>query len=113
MIGGAGGKGVVHDKATKKNTFMDLAQASAGLQIGASDTRYLFIFKDVASMNQFINSGWDASAGAAAGAGTGAKSAGGGASVFTGGEMYQLTKAGLQVGVAAAGTKVWKDKDLN
>ncbi len=53
-------------------------------------------------MNQFIDSGWDASAGAAAGAGTGAKSAGGGANVFTGGEIYQLTKAGLQVGVAAA-----------
>jgi lipid-binding SYLF domain-containing protein len=113
IVGGAGGKGVAHDKATKKNTFMELAQASAGLQIGASDTRYLFIFKDTASLNQFINSGWDASAGAAASAGTGSKSVGSGANVFTGGEMYQLTKAGLQAGVAAAGTKVWKDKDLN
>jgi lipid-binding SYLF domain-containing protein len=109
VIGGAGGKGVAHDKATKKDTFMELAQASAGLQIGASDTRYLFIFQDAASLNQFINSGWDASAGAAAGS----KSAGGGVNAFTGGEMYQLTKAGLQAGVAAAGTKVWKDKDLN
>jgi len=113
LLGGAGGKGVVHDAATKKNTFMELAQASAGLQIGASDTRYLFIFKDQASMQQFINSGWDASATAAAGAGTGTQSGGGSAGAFTGGKFYQLTKAGLQVGVAAAGTKVWKDKDLN
>ena len=92
---------------------MELAQASAGLQIGASETRYLFIFKDKASMQQFIDSGWDASASAAAGAGTGAKSAGGSAGAFTGGKFYQLTKTGLQAGVAAAGTKVWKDKELN
>jgi len=98
---------------TKTNTFMEMALASAGLQIGASDTRYLFIFKDKASMQQFIDSGWDASAGAAASAGTGSKSAGGSTGAFTGGKMYQLTKTGLQVGVAAAGTKVWKDKDLN
>ena len=74
LLGGAGGKGVVHDAVTKKNTFMELAQASAGLQIGASDTRYLFIFKDKASMQQFIDSGWDASARRAASAGTGSKS---------------------------------------
>jgi lipid-binding SYLF domain-containing protein len=113
LLGGAGGKGVAHDAVTKKNTFMELAQASAGLQIGASDTRYLFIFKDQASIQQFIDKGWDAAATAAAGAGTGKESAGGSAGAFTGGKFYQLTKAGLQVGVAAAGTKVWKDKDLN
>jgi lipid-binding SYLF domain-containing protein len=113
LLGGAGGKGVVHDAATKSNTFMELAQASAGLQIGASDTRYLFIFKDKASMQQFIDKGWDASANVAAGVGTGSKSEGGSTGMFTGGQFYQLTKAGLQVGVAAGGTKVWKDKDLN
>lgn len=113
LVGGAGGKGVVHDRATKKNTFMDMALASAGLQIGASETRYLFIFKDAASMQQFIDKGWDASAAIAAGAGTGTKTDGGSVGSFTGGKMYQLTKTGLQIGAAAAGTKVWKDKDLN
>lgn len=113
LVGGAGGKGVAYDKATKKYTFMDMAQASAGAQIGASETRYLFIFKTAADLQQFIDKGWDASASAAAGAGTGKQSANASAGAFTGGQMYTLTKTGLQAGVAAAGTKVWKDKDLN
>ena len=113
LICGSGGKGIVHDNATKKNTFMDLATASAGLQIGAAETRYLFIFKDKASMQQFIDSGWDASANVAAGAGTGASSAAATLGTFTGGEFYRLTKAGLEASVAASGIKVWKDKDLN
>jgi lipid-binding SYLF domain-containing protein len=115
LVGGAGGKGIAHDNKTKKTTYMDLAQASAGLQVGASDTRYLFIFNDAKSLAEFIEKGWDASAGAAAGAGTGKAGAAAGAGVgaFTGGNVYTLTKAGLQVGAAVAGTKAWKDKELN
>jgi lipid-binding SYLF domain-containing protein len=115
LVGGAGGTGVVHDNKTKKDTFMDMAQASAGLQVGASETSYLFVFKDAASMQQFIDSGWEAGASASAGAGTGKKTveAGAGAGAFTGGKLYTLTKTGLQAGGALAGTKVWKDKDLN
>ncbi len=64
-------------------------------------------------MQQFIDSGWDASANVAAGAGTGASSAAATIGTFTGGEFYRLTKAGLEASVAASGIKVWKDKDLN
>jgi lipid-binding SYLF domain-containing protein len=114
LIGGAGGKGLVHDNKTKHTTYMDLAQASAGLQIGAGDTRYLFVFKDAKEMQQFINSGWEAGGGGGASAGAGAAGAvGGSAGGFTGGNLYTLTKAGLQAGGAVSGTKVWKDKELN
>ncbi len=114
IVGGAGGKGIVHDNATKKTTFMDLAQASAGLQLGASETRYLFVFKDKASMQQFIDNGWDAAGNVSAGAGAGSKgSASTSLGQFTGGDFYRLTKNGLEAGVAASGIKVWKDKDLN
>lgn len=114
-LGGAGGKGIAHDNKSKKDTYMSIAQASAGLQIGASDTRYLFIFKDAHSLADFINKGWDASVGAGAGAGTGKDDANvkAGAIAFTGGTAYVLTKAGLQAGVALGGSKVWKDKELN
>src|SRR5262245_38181350 len=114
-LGGAGGKGIAHDSTTKKDVFMSIAQANAGLQIGASDTRYLFVFSDAKALAEFIDKGWDASASAAAGAGAAgsAATAGAGAGAFTGGKQYALTKTGLQVGAAVAGTKAWKDKDLN
>lgn len=114
-LGGAGGKGIAHDSKSKKDTYMSIAQASAGLQIGASDTRYLFVFDNAKSLAEFIDKGWDASAGAGAGAGTGKDQANvkAGAIAFTGGHAYVLTKTGLQAGVALAGSKVWKDKDLN
>jgi lipid-binding SYLF domain-containing protein len=113
VVGGSGGKGLVHDNKTKKNTYMALAQASAGLQIGASEARYLFVFKNAKAMQSFIESGWEAGAEGGAGAGAGKKSAGGTVGDFTGGHVYSLTKNGFQAGTAAAGTKFWQDKDLN
>lgn len=114
ILGGAGGKGVAHDNVTKKNTFMELGAASAGFQISANESRYLFIFKDKAQLQQFIDKGWDASANVSAGAGTGTKDANAPTlGKFTGGDMYRLTKAGFEASVAASGIKVWKDKDLN
>jgi lipid-binding SYLF domain-containing protein len=112
LIGGAGGKGLVHDNKTKKVTYMDLAQATAGLQLGAQESRYLFIFKDAKAMESFINSGWEAGAEGGAGAGAG-KGAGGTGGQFTGGSVYSLTKTGFQAGGMVTGTKVWKDKELN
>lgn len=116
-LGGAGGKGIAHDAKTSKETYMSIAQASAGLQLGASQTRYLFVFDNQKAFADFVDKGWDASASAAAGAGTGtggsAANVGAGAGNIQGGSMYALTKAGLQGGAAVSGLKAWKDKDLN
>ena len=114
-LGGAGGKGVAHDNKSKKDVYMNIAAASAGLQLGASDTRYLFVFNDPKAFATFVDKGWDASASASAGAGTGtsAATAGAGVGSLTGGRHYALTKTGLQAGAAVGGLKAWKDGDLN
>lgn len=113
LLGGAGGKGFVHNNKTKKNTYMELAAVSAGLQIGAEEERYLFVFKDAKSMQHFIDSGWEAGTEGGAGAGMGTKAAGGTAGLFTGGEIYSLTKKGFQASGNVSGIKVAKDKELN
>jgi lipid-binding SYLF domain-containing protein len=114
-LGGAGGKGVAHDAKAGRDVYMNIAQASAGLQIGASDTRYLFVFNDPKALATFIDKGWDASAQASVGAGDSKKDANAkaGAGNLTGGTMHLLTKTGLQMGAAVSGLKAWKDSDLN
>ena len=115
MLGGAGGKGLVHDNATKKETFMDLAQASAGVQIGASESDMLIIFANKKAMTDFVEKGWTAGAGGGGTMGAAGKTAGGTTGQKMGSEsmVYTITKNGLQAGGAVEGTKVWKDKKLN
>lgn len=115
LIGGAGGKGLVRDAATKKDVFMDMAQASAGVQIGASESQTLILFKSKKAMDTFVNAGWTVEGGGGGSAGAAGKSAGGSTSAMIGAEstVYTMTKNGLQAGGAIAGSKFWKDKALN
>jgi lipid-binding SYLF domain-containing protein len=114
FFGGAGGKGLVHNNATKKDTYMNMAQASAGLEVGAKDYREVLVFKDRQTLERFVEFGWDASAGA--GAVAEAKGKGGevgAAGAVTGIEIYSMTKTGLAAGASLAGRKYWKDQGLN
>ena len=115
ILGGAGGRGLVHDNATKKDTYMNMGQASAGLDIGIKDYREVLVFHDRKALNQFTESGWelggtaDASAAVQGKGGTAAK----GEITNQPITVYPMTRTGLSAGVAAGGRKYWKDKDLN
>ncbi len=115
LLGGSGGKGLAHDAKTKKDTFMEMAQVSAGLQAGAAEYETLIVFKTTKALEEFVNKGWEFAGGGGAGAGVAGKTAGGvsGEQVIADALYYTLTKNGLQAGGAVAGTKYWKDKELN
>lgn len=115
IFGGAGGTGMVHDNKTQKNTYMKLASASVGAQIGAAENDILVVFKTPAAMSDFITNGWGAQGGVAATAGAGGKSAGGGVSgsATDVSDSFTLTQNGVTAGVAIAGVKAWKDDELN
>ncbi|MBS1172106.1 MAG: hypothetical protein H6R12_936 [Proteobacteria bacterium] len=115
LVGGAGGKGLVHNAKTKTDTFMDMAQASAGVQIGIAQSETLIVFKSQKAMEEFIDKGWEFGGGGIAQAGAAGKSVGpaGGENLIADASYFTLTKNGLQAGGAVAGTKFWKDKELN
>ena len=115
LVGGSGGKGLVHDNKTKHNTFMAMGSASVGAQIGAAENDVLIVFKTAAAMNDFVDKGWTASDGATAQAGVDSKQAGGGrgGSAMADAETFTLTKNGVEAGVAIAGSKFWKEAELN
>ena len=117
IIGGAGGSGMAHDSKTGKDTFMNMAQASVGVQIGAAESETLIIFKSSKALTQFVDKGWEFGGGGAVEAGAGGKTVGlpeaGGENVIAEAAYYTLTKNGLQAGGAMAGTKFWKSSDLN
>jgi lipid-binding SYLF domain-containing protein len=115
LVGGAGGTGIVHDNRTNAETFMNMAQASAGVQIGAAQTDTLIIFDTAEAMQKFVDKGWVAGGGAVAQAGAKGESVGPstGANVIADAKYYTLTPNGLQAGVAGAGTKYWKSTEYN
>ena len=115
VIGGAGGTGLAHDPKAAKDTFMHMAQASAGMQAGIAQSELLIVFKTRKAFDNFVAKGWEFGGGGTAGAGAGGKSAGGGeGEQFVNDALYYTyTKTGLEVGGVLAGTKFYKEKELN
>jgi lipid-binding SYLF domain-containing protein len=117
LVGGAGGTGLAHNNKSGSDTFMNMAQASVGVQIGLAQSETLIIFKSPKALTQFVDKGWEFGGGGAVDAGAGGKSVGvpggGGENVISDALYYTLTKNGIQAGGAVAGTKFWKSDDLN
>ena len=114
-LGGARGKGMAVNNATKQETFMEMLEFQPGMGFGASKFRVVFIFETAEAFNTFVNSGWEAGANAMASAKT--KTEGGAlagaVSVSKGVKMFQLNDEGAIVGVSLTAAKYYKDKELN
>ncbi len=115
LVSAGSGYGVVVDNATKQRTYMRMALGGVGLGLGAKDYRVVMIFKDKDTMTKFVEKGWDAGAHADAAAKAGEKGAEASAEgdIRAGIDVYSMTEAGLALQATIAGTKYWKDKELN
>jgi len=110
-----GGYGVVKNNKTGKHTYMKMGEVGVGLGLGVKDFRAIFIFHDEATMDNFIESGWQFGGHADAAAIADDKGLGavGGEAVIDNITIYQLTKTGLALQATVKGTKYWKDDELN
>lgn len=116
FLGGAKGKGVAVNNATKQETFMKMLELQPGLGLGAQKFRIVFIFENQDAFNSFVTSGWELGANALAAAKDDQGAGGGGAGAVTfnnGVKMYQLSDTGAIIGVSITGAKYYKDDDLN
>lgn len=114
FVGGSGGRGPVRDNLTGKETFMRMGAVRAGLGVGFEDLRTVLVFKKRQTLRDFLDKGWSFGGDAAAVAEMDGKG-GGGREVETkeGILIYQLTKAGAMARGSVAGTRHWKDEELN
>jgi lipid-binding SYLF domain-containing protein len=113
--GGQKGNGIAINNATKQETFMKMWEAQPGLGLGASKFRLILVFDTPDAFDNFVTSGWEAGANtmAAAKNKTEGGAYAGAVSVSSGVHMFQVTEAGLIVGVSITGGKFYKDKELN
>ena len=113
LIGGAGGKGLVHDNKTKKNTSPGHGpgQRRRADRCRRRERRALIIFKTAADerLRRLTAAG---GATAQAGADSKAGRRRPGRPALDNAETYTLTKNGLEA-AAIAGWKFWKDGDIN
>jgi lipid-binding SYLF domain-containing protein len=105
------GVGVAVRKGSGERTYMHVA--SAGVNVGAGVQFYqgLFLFENKAAFDSFVNTGWQADAGAGATLGKASLEA---QAKFTNGmAYYQLSETGIMLDATIAGTKYWKSAELN
>jgi lipid-binding SYLF domain-containing protein len=112
--GGAKGKGIAVNNATRQETFMKMMELQPGYGLGAEKFWLIFVFETPDAFNTFVTSGWEAGANAmmAAKSKTAGGALAGAVTVSDGVYMFQITQKGLMVGVSITGARYYKDKDL-
>lgn len=110
----SGGQGVVKNRRTGRHTYMNMGEVGVGFGLGVKDFRAVFVFHDHATLNKFVESGWEFGGHADAAAKANNKGgAVGGELLVDGITIYQITESGLALQATVKGTKYWKDSELN
>ena len=109
------GYGIVHNNDTGEDTYMRMAMVGVGVGLGVKDFRAVIIFKNADALSTFVDKGWEFGGHADAAAKSGDKGAAANVAgdVTSGMEIYQFTESGIALQATVAGTKYWKDKELN
>ena len=115
VAGGGKGDGIAVDNRTRKEVFMKMVEAQAGLGVGIKKFYLIWVFETPGTLDLFINQGWELGGQAgftahAAGVGGGFAGAG---SVKPGVWVYQLTDDGLAAEITVKGRSDYKDDELN
>ena len=110
-ISGGGGTGVAVSKTSGKHVYMKMGTGGIGFGIGVNKFQVVFLFQDEKTLQNFVEKGWQADAGATASAG---KEAAEVKTNFVNGlAIYQLTEKGLMLNADLSGTKYWLHDKLN
>ena len=110
-VSGGGGNGVAVSKTSGKKAYMKMGTGGIGLGLGVNKYQIVFLFQDEKTLKNFIESGWQADAGATASAGKASAEAK--TNFVNGLAIYQLTEKGLMLNADIAGTKYWLNDKLN
>lgn len=115
VAGGGMGTGMAVNNQTKQVVFMKMAEAQAGVGMGFSKLKQVWVFDTQAAFNDFVNSGWAFGGQATLNAQVAGEGAGyaGAISVSPGVWIYQLTGDGLAASMTVKGSKYYKADDLN
>jgi lipid-binding SYLF domain-containing protein len=109
------GNGLVYENASGRRTYMKMFELQPGLGFGYTNFRLVFVFENRQVLNDFINSGWEFGARAAATAKskTDGGSADFGYDVAPGIHVFQMSEEGALIGLSLTGAKYWRNDDLN
>jgi lipid-binding SYLF domain-containing protein len=109
-VSGGGGSGVAVPKSGKR-VYMKMGTVGIGFGLGGQKYQVVFFFETQDALKSFVDKGWEADTSAQASAGD--KGANATATFKNGVAFYQITDKGLMASADIAGTKYWKNDDLN
>ncbi|XDA97414.1 hypothetical protein AB1M95_15005 [Sulfitobacter sp. LCG007] len=112
-ISGGYGRGVAVSRETGTRTYMKMGTGGLGLALGVGgfDRKIIILFETEFGFLDFVQNGYDATA--EAGSMFGEEKAEQAVRFVDGRSVFVLTKKGWKISAHAAGTRYWRDGDLN